>query len=190
MEEELTDEICPLCGNRLAVKIGRFGPMIQLGDGEGEEKPQFASLLKGQSVGTITLEEALALFAFPRNIGDYEDKPVTVAIGRFGPYVKHDGKFVSIPAAYSPEFITLEEAITLIDAKRQQEANRLVKSFPEDATIEILNGRYGKYIRHNSTNYKIPRTVADPEALTLEECREIIAKQDAKPARPRAKKKK
>ena len=180
----------PATGKPVSVKIGRFGPMIQLGDGEGEEKPQFASLLKGQSVGTITLEEALALFAFPRNIGDYEDKPVTVAIGRFGPYVKHDGKFVSIPAAYSPEFITLEEAITLIDAKRQQEANRLVKSFPEDATIEILNGRYGKYIRHNSTNYKIPRTVADPEALTLEECREIIAKQDAKPARPRAKKKK
>lgn len=180
----------PATGKQVSVKIGRFGPMIQLGDGEGEEKPQFASLLKGQSVSTITLEEALKLFEYPRNIGEYEEKPVTVAIGRFGPYVKHDGKFVSIPKEMSPAHITLDEAIELIDAKRVAEANRLVKTFDEEPDLQILNGRYGVYISYKKDNYKIPKTVADPAALTLEEAMEIVRAQDAKPRRTsRAKKK-
>ncbi len=180
----------PATGKQVSVKIGRFGPMIQLGDGEGEEKPQFASLLKGQSVSTITLEEALKLFEYPRNIGEYEEKPVTVAIGRFGPYVKHDGKFVSIPKEMSPAHITLDEAIELIDAKRVAEANRLVKTFDEEPDLQILNGRYGVYISYKKGNYKIPKTVADPAALTLEEAMEIVRAQDAKPRRTsRAKKK-
>ena len=180
----------PATGKQVSVKIGRFGPMIQLGDGEGEEKPQFASLLKGQSVSTITLEEALKLFEYPRNIGEYEEKPVTVAIGRFGPYVKHDGKFVSIPKEMSPAHITLDEAIELIDAKRVAEANRLVKTFDEEPDLQILNGRYGVYISYKKGNYKIPKTVADPAALTLEEAMEIVGAQDAKPRRTsRAKKK-
>ena len=180
----------PATGKQVSVKIGRFGPMIQLGDGEGEEKPQFASLLKGQSVSTITLEEALKLFEYPRNIGEYEEKPVTVAIGRFGPYVKHDGKFVSIPKEMSPAHITLDEAIELIDAKRVAEANRLVKTFDEEPDLQILNGRYGVYISYKKDNYKIPKTVADPAALTLEEAMEIVRTQDAKPRRTsRAKKK-
>ena len=180
----------PATGKQVSVKIGRFGPMIQLGDGEGEEKPQFASLLKGQSVSTITLEEALKLFEYPRNIGEYEEKPVTVAIGRFGPYVKHDGKFVSIPKEMSPAHITLDEAIELIDAKRVAEANRLVKTFDEEPDLQILNGRYGVYISYKKGNYKIPKTVADPAALTLEEAIEIVRAQDAKPRRTsRAKKK-
>ena len=180
----------PATGKQVSVKIGRFGPMIQLGDGEGEEKPQFASLLKGQSVSTITLEEALKLFEYPRNIGEYEEKPVTVAIGRFGPYVKHDGKFVSIPKEMSPAHITLDEAIELIDAKRVAEANRLVKTFDEEPDLQILNGRYGIYISYKKGNYKIPKTVADPAALTLEEAMEIVRAQDAKPRRTsRAKKK-
>ena len=180
----------PATGKQVSVKIGRFGPMIQLGDGEGEEKPQFASLLKGQSVSTITLEEALKLFEYPRNIGEYEEKPVTVAIGRFGPYVKHDGKFVSIPKEMSPAHITLDEAIELIDAKRVDEANRLVKTFDEEPDLQILNGRYGVYISYKKGNYKIPKTVADPAALTLEEAMEIVRAQDAKPRRTsRAKKK-
>ena len=180
----------PATGKQVSVKIGRFGPMIQLGDGEGEEKPQFASLLKGQSVSTITLEEALKLFEYPRNIGEYEEKPVTVAIGRFGPYVKHDGKFVSIPKEMSPAHITLDEAIELIDAKRMAEANRLVKTFDEEPDLQILNGRYGVYISYKKGNYKIPKTVADPAALTLEEAMEIVRAQDAKPRRTsRAKKK-
>ena len=180
----------PATGKQVSVKIGRFGPMIQLGDGEGEDKPQFASLLKGQSVSTITLEEALKLFEYPRNIGEYEEKPVTVAIGRFGPYVKHDGKFVSIPKEMSPAHITLDEAIELIDAKRVAEANRLVKTFDEEPDLQILNGRYGVYISYKKGNYKIPKTVADPAALTLEEAMEIVRAQDAKPRRTsRAKKK-
>ena len=179
----------PKTGKTVSVKIGRYGPMIQLGDGEGEEKPQFASLLKGQSVSTITLEEALKLFEFPRHIGEYEGSDLTVAIGRYGPYVKFDGKFISIPKEYSPAHLTLDEAVSLIEEKRREEANRVVKTFPEDETIQILNGRYGVYIACGKNNYKIPKTVADPSALTLEECRDIIADQDAKPKRPARRKK-
>jgi DNA topoisomerase-1 len=180
----------PKTGKPVSVKIGRYGPMIQLGDGEGEEKPQFASLLKGQSVSSITLEEALKLFEFPRHIGEYEGADLTVAIGRFGPYIKFDGKFVSIPKELSPSQITAEEAIQLIEAKRKEEANRLVKSFDEDPSVQILNGRYGIYIACDKTNYKIPKTVADPANLTLEQCREIIASQDSKPRRPATRRKK
>ncbi len=179
----------PKTGKPVSVKIGRYGPMIQLGDGDGEEKPQFASLLKGQSVSTITLEEALKLFEFPRHIGEYEGSDLTVAIGRYGPYVKFDGKFISIPKEYSPAHLTLDEAVALIEEKRREEANRIVKTFPEDESVQILNGRYGIYIACGKNNYKIPKTVADPAALSLEECREIIADQDSKPKRPARRKK-
>lgn len=173
----------PKTGKPVSVKIGRYGPMIQLGEGDSEEKPQFASLLKGQSVSTITLEEALKLFEFPRTLGEFEGKEITVAIGRFGPYVKYDGKFVSIPKDLSPAHLTLDESVTLIENKRKEEANRLVKSFDEEPELQILNGRYGVYIAFKGSNYKIPKTVADPSALTLEECKELIADQDAKPKR-------
>ena len=179
----------PDTGKPVSVKIGRFGPMIQLGDGEADEKPQFASLLKGQSIATITLEEALRLFAFPKTIGEFEGKDVTVAIGRFGPYVKHDGKFVSIPKAISPAEISLDEAVELIEEKRRAEANRVVKTFDEDPDTQILNGRYGVYIASAGSNYKIPKTVADPAALSLEEVRAIIASQAARPARRTTRKK-
>lgn len=176
----------PATGRPVSVKIGRFGPMIQLGDGEGDEKPQFASLLKGQSVSTITLEEALKLFEFPRLIGSFEDQDVTVAIGRFGPYVKHAGKFVSIPKELSPAHITFDEAVELIEKKRAADANKTLKTFDEDADMQILNGRYGPYIKYKGGNFKIPKTVADPAALTLDECRKIVAEAEAKPASPRA----
>lgn len=176
----------PATGRPVSVKIGRFGPMIQLGDGEGDEKPQFASLLKGQSVSTITLEEALKLFEFPRLIGSFEDQDVTVAIGRFGPYVKHAGKFVSIPKELSPAHITLDEAVELIEKMRAADANKTLKTFDEDADMQILNGRYGPYIKYKGGNFKIPKTVADPAALTLDECRKIVAEAEAKPASPRA----
>lgn len=176
----------PATGRPVSVKIGRFGPMIQLGDGEGDEKPQFASLLKGQSVSTITLEEALKLFEFPRLIGSFEDQDVTVAIGRFGPYVKHAGKFVSIPKEISPAHITLDEAVELIEKKRAADANKTLKTFDEDADMQILNGRYGPYIKYKGGNFKIPKSVADPAALTLDECRKIVAEAEAKPASPRA----
>lgn len=176
----------PQSGKPVSVKIGRFGPLVQLGEGDTDEKPQFASLLKGQSVATITLEEALKLFEFPRTIGEFEGKDVTVAIGRFGPYVKHDNKFVSIPKDYTPAAISLEEAVQLIVAKRDAETKKVVKTFPEDDQLQILNGRYGVYIAYGKTNYKIPKTISDPSALTLDECKEIMQSQDAKPKKTAA----
>ena len=167
----------PKTGKPVSVKIGRFGPLVQLGEGDTVEKPQFASLLKGQSVSTITLEEALKLFEFPRTIGEYEDKDVTVAIGRFGPYIKHDNKFVSIPKEFAPAAITLEEAVQLIVAKRDAETKKVVKTFTEDADMQILNGRYGIYIAYKKSNYKIPKTVKEPANLTFEECKEIVESQ-------------
>ena len=171
----------PKTGKPVSVKIGRFGPLVQLGEGDTEEKPQFASLLKGQSVSTITLEEALKLFEFPRTIGEYEGTDVTVAIGRFGPYIKHNDKFVSIPKEYAPAAITLEEAIQLIVDKRDAETKKVVKTFAEDADMQILNGRYGIYIAYKKSNYKIPKTVKEPAELTFEECKEIIESQDSAP---------
>ena len=171
----------PKTGKPVSVKIGRFGPLVQLGEGDTEEKPQFASLLKGQSVSTITLEEALKLFEFPRTIGEYEDKDVTVAIGRFGPYIKHDNKFVSIPKEFAPAAITLDEAVQLIVAKREAETKKVVKTFTEDADMQILNGRYGIYIAYKKSNYKIPKTVKEPANLTFEECKEIVESQDSAP---------
>ena len=171
----------PKTGKPVSVKIGRFGPLVQLGEGDAEEKPQFASLLKGQSVSTITLEEALKLFDFPRTIGEFEGKDVTVAVGRFGPYVKHDNKFVSIPKEFAPAAISLEEAVQLIVGKRDAETKKVVKTFAEDEDLQILNGRYGIYIAYKKSNYKIPKTVKNPAELTLEECKEIIESQDSAP---------
>ncbi len=172
----------PATGKPVSVKIGRFGPLVQLGgSGDDGEKPQFASLLKGQSIESITLEEALKLLEFPRVIGEFEDKEVSVAIGRFGPYIKHDGKFVSIPKEIAPTAITLEEAQELIIAKRDAENKKMVKTFDEEPELAILNGRYGVYISYKKNNFKIPKSVADPAALTLDECMEIITGQETKP---------
>ena len=179
----------PVTGEPVSVKIGRFGPLVQVGEGEGDSKPRFASLLKGQSVATITLEEALKLFDFPRELGTFEDADVTVAIGRFGPYVRHKGKFVSIPKDEAPAEVTLERAIELILAKREAESKKVVKVFDEEPQTQILNGRFGVYIASDGTNYKLPKTVTDPAALTLDEVHEIMAAQDAKPKKKaRAKK--
>lgn len=170
----------PESGKPVSVKIGRFGPVVQIGDSNSEEKPQFASLLKGQSVFDITLEEALKLFNLPRTLGTFEDAEVSVGTGRFGPYVKHAGKFVSIPKTIAPTAITLDEAIELIQAKRVAEAQKLVKAFDEDPDLQILNGRYGVYIAYKKKNYKIPKTVENPAELTLEQCKEIIENQPEK----------
>lgn len=179
----------PETGKPVSVKIGRFGPLVQIGDADSDEKPRFASLLKGQSLATITLDEALDLFAFPRILGDFEGGEVSVAIGRFGPYIKHDNKFVSIPKDMAPEAVTLEQAVELIVNKRTEEANRELKTFDEEPDLKVLNGRYGPYISFNKANYKIPKTVADPAALTLEECKEIIANQPTPKAKRSSRKK-
>ena len=164
----------PKTGRPVSVKIGRFGPLVQLGRADDTEKPLFASLLKGQSVATLTLEEALKLFEMPRHLGDFEGSEVVVAIGRFGPYVKHDGKFVSIPATLSPQSITLEEAGELIVKKRQDDAKKVVRQFAEDPEMLVLNGRFGVYISYKKSNYKIPKGT-DPANLTLDDCRKIVA---------------
>ena len=174
----------PTTGKPVSVKIGRYGPLVQLGEGDKEgEKPQFASLLKGQSVSTITLDEALKLFEFPRTIGEYEGEDVSVAVGRFGPYIKHAGKFTSIPKGLEPSAVTLDEAISLINEKREKELQKVVKTFAEDPDMQVLNGRYGVYIAYKGKNYKLPKTVTDPASLTLSECLDIVASQDAAPKR-------
>lgn len=175
----------PVSGQPVSVKIGRYGPLVQIGTNDGDEKPRFASLLKGQSVETITLEEALRLFAYPKTLGQMEGKDVTVAIGRFGPYIRHDGKFVSIPKTDDPATVTLERAMELITEKRQAEANRIVATFAEEPKLQILNGRYGVYIAYDGNNYKIPKTVQEPSKLTLEQCMEIVNSQEVKPKRTR-----
>ena len=181
--------IDPKSGNPVFVKIGRYGPIAQIGlahpDDKEAPKPQFASLMKDQSIETITLEEALKLFELPRTVGEYEGKEMVAAIGRFGPFIRHDGKFVSIPKDLNPRTITAEEAIELINAKRQKDEQRFIKKFDEEPELEVLNGRFGPYIVYKKSNYKIPKTVTHPEALTLEECKEIIADAAQKPATSR-----
>ena len=163
----------PKTGKPVSVKIGRFGPVVQLGSAEDEEKPSFASLNKDQSINTITLEQALKLFDLPRTLGEFEGADVVVAVGRFGPYVKHAGKFVSIPKGMVPESITLEEAQELIVAKREAEAQKVLRTFEEEPEMEILNGRFGVYISYKSKNYKIPKGT-DAEKLTLADCLKIV----------------
>lgn len=178
--------IDPKSGKPVFVKIGRYGPVVQIGQAHPEDKeapkPQFATLMKGQSIETITLEEALKLFDLPRTIGEYEGKVMVAAVGRFGPFIRHDGKFVSIPKGLNPLSITAEEAIELIEAKKQKDEQRFIKKFDEDPEMEILNGRFGPYISYKKKNYRIPKTIEKPENLTLEECQKIIAEAGEKPA--------
>jgi len=174
----------PKTGKPVSVKIGRFGPIVQLGSTDDEEKPQFASLQKDQSIGSITLAEALKLFDLPRDLGEFEGSNVSVAIGRFGPYIKHNGKFVSIPKDFTPQSITLEEASQLIVEKREAEAKKVVKTFAEEPELEVLNGRYGVYISYKKSNYKIPKGT-DAAALTLEDCMKIV-EDEAKPPKKMA----
>jgi DNA topoisomerase-1 len=159
----------PDSGRNVYVKIGRFGPMIQIGEPDAEEKPKFAGLRKDQSVEDISLEEGLKLFEYPRSIGVYEEEEVTVAIGRFGPYVKHKNKFFSLKKEDDPASIDLERAIDLIEEKRQADQKKIIKEFKEDASVKVLQGRYGPYLVIDKQNYKIPKD-AEPENLTLEEC--------------------
>ncbi|MBQ7822642.1 MAG: type I DNA topoisomerase [Bacteroidaceae bacterium] len=170
----------PKTGRPVSVKIGRYGPLVQLGLAEDEEKPQFASLLKGQSMSTITLDEALRLFELPRTLGEFEEKVVVAGVGRFGPYIRHDGKYVSLPKELQPLSVTLDEAIELILAKREQESKRLIKTFDEDEELQVLNGRYGAYISYKKTNYKLPKTVTDPSSLTFDMCMDIIKESEEK----------
>ena len=164
----------PKTGLPVMVKIGRYGPLVQMGMADGESKPRFAPLQRGQSIETLTLDEAIKLFDLPRSLGLFEDSEVTIGVGHYGPYVKHNGKYVSIPKEISPTAISLQEATDLILAQRETEAKKVLKTFDEEPELKVMNGRYGPYIVYKKQNVKIPKG-KDAEALTLEECREIVA---------------
>ena len=178
----------PKSGRPVSVKIGRYGPLVQIGEATDEEKPLFASLKPDQSISTITLDEALKLFELPRTVGEYEGQKITAAAGRFGPYIKHGSLFVSIPknSGLTPEGINLEESIALIEEKREKVRQSHIKDFPEMPGLQVLNGRFGPYIAYKpegaskAVNYKIPKGT-DPASLTLDEAKALMAAQDAAP---------
>ncbi|MFK7757296.1 MAG: type I DNA topoisomerase [Flavobacteriales bacterium] len=180
----------PENGKVVLVRIGRYGPMAQIGDAEDEDK-KFASLLKDQSIGTITLEQALDLFKLPRQLGQFEDKVVTAAIGRFGPYIRHDGKFVSIKEADGddPFTITLERGIELVKAKRESDAKKLIKTFEEDENVTIQEGRWGPYIKFGKQNVKIPKDVEDPKTLSWDDVKALAEEAAKNPPKRRGRKK-
>ena len=166
----------PKSGREVTVKIGRFGPIVQIGSANEDEKPRFAQLNKGQSIHQITLEEALDLFKLPRVLGDYKGSEVKVGTGRFGPYIQIGKEYVSIPKGTDPMSISLEEAAGLIDQKHQQDASKHLKTFEEEPDMEIMNGRFGPYIVYKGKNYRIPKNVKEPTELTVAKCLEIIEK--------------
>ena len=166
----------PKSGKPVFVKIGRFGPVVQIGTAEDEEKPRFAQLPADLSMETITINEALELFKLPREVGEYEGTKVIIGAGRFGPYVLHNKKYVSLPKTEDPMKVTLETAIELIEKKRNEEKQRHIKSFEEEPKMEVLNGRYGPYIAYDGKNYRMPKNLHEKAAeLTLEQCMEIVS---------------
>ncbi|MDM8308901.1 type I DNA topoisomerase [Phocaeicola barnesiae] len=171
--------IDPSSGKPVSVKIGRFGPMAQIGSAEDEEKPRFAQLNKEHSLETITLEEALELFKFPCALGDIDGKPVTVGKGKFGPYIRYENTYVSIPKTVDPLSVTLEEAEQMLKDKQEAEAKKVIKTFAENPDLQILNGRYGPYIAYQKKNYKIPENV-EPADLNLDACFKVIELQKEK----------
>ena len=166
----------PVSGKPVSVKIGRFGPIVQIGSASDEEKPRFAQMKPGQTLETITLDEALGLFSLPRTLGEYDGNPVTIGAGRFGPYIKHGNAYITLPKTHDPLTITLDEATQLIDDKQKAEAERVIKKFDEEPDMQVLNGRFGPYIAYKGSNYKLPKSVT-PAELTISECMDIISKQ-------------
>ncbi|MFK8044544.1 MAG: type I DNA topoisomerase [Crocinitomicaceae bacterium] len=181
-ERHLGDD--PETGKQVISRIGRFGPMVQIGHPDDEEKPRFASLRPNQNIHSITLDEALELFKFPKTLGQYEDKDVRVNVGRFGPYVQHNSKFISIKEKDGDtiDSVDFERAIELIEAKREADRKALIKTFPEDETMQLLIGRWGPYLKIGKANFKLPKDV-EPADLTYEQCVEISENQPAKKGR-------
>ncbi len=175
----------PKTGNVVSAKIGRYGAVVQIGSSKGDDKPRFAQLKKGQSLETITLNEALDLFRLPRTLGDYEGSSVTVDSGRYGPYVLFKGNYVSIPDEINPLEIDIEKAVSLIKEKREKEEERHIKRFDEEPELEIMNGRYGAYISYKGTNYRLPKELRErAKGLTLEECMEVVKDAPASTRKP------
>jgi DNA topoisomerase-1 len=172
----------PKTGKNVYAKIGRYGPMVQMGESTDKEKPQFASLLKNQSIETITLKEALKLFELPRKVGEYQGKEIIASVGKYGPYLKYDSMFISLNTGKGddPISISIERAIELIEEKKTSANSNIIKVLKNDGSeIQILKGRYGPYIKKDKNNYKIPKGTA-PEELTLEKVLEIINSQNQK----------
>lgn len=163
----------PKTGKDVIARIGRFGPMVQIGQADEEEKPQFAGLRKDQSLETITLEEALDLFKLPRTIGQYEGKDMVAAVGRFGPYIRHDGKFYSLPKTDDPLTVEADRAKEVIEEKRESDRQKIIREFSENDDIKILKGRWGAYLAAGGKNYRLPKG-KDPQDFTLEDCLNII----------------
>ena len=173
----------PATGKPVLVKIGRFGPVAQIGIASDDEKPRVSNLTAGLSIETITLEEALELFKLPRTIGEFEGKPVVIGTGRFGPYILHDKKYTSLPSTEDPHSVTLETSVALIEQKRMQEKQKHLKSFSEDDKLEVINGKYGPYLAYDGKNYKLPKELHEKAAeLTYEQCMELV---NAAPAKPK-----
>ena len=169
--------IDPTSGKPVFVKIGRFGPVVQIGSADDKEKPRFAQLPSDKSMDSLTLEEAMELFRLPRTVGQFEGSDVSIGAGRFGPYVLHDKKYVSLPKDADPLAITLDEAVALIQEKRQQDQQRHLKTFDEDPKLEILNGRYGPYIAYDGKNYRMPKAMhARAAELSYEEAMKLVKK--------------
>ena len=165
----------PKTGKPVFVKIGRFGPMVQIGAAEDEEKPRFAQMPKEQSIESITLEEALELFKLPRNLGSYKGSDIIIGTGRFGPYILHNKAYISLPKEEDPMTISLETAVALIHQRQVQEEQRHLKSFEEEPKLEVLNGRYGPYLAYEGKNYRLPKSLHEKATeLTLEQCMDII----------------
>lgn len=177
----------PQTGKPISARIGRYGPYVQIGDAEDEEKPKFASLQKGQLMETITLEDALELFKLPREVGLFEDQALVVNIGKYGPYVKHDGKFYSLEKTDDPMAVTTERLVEIIEVKRKLDSNRLIKEFDENPEAKVVNGRYGPYITFGKRNIKIPKEM-EPADLSYDDVLKLAEGQEDKPA-PKAKKK-
>ena len=166
----------PISGKPVSVKIGRYGPIVQIGSAEDEDKPRFAQMKKRQTIEDITLDEALELFRLPRTLGEFEGSEVSVGTGRFGPYIRHDKFYVSLGGVADPLTVTLDEAIKLIRSKRESESKKVLKTFAGNPDMEVMNGRYGAYIAYQGSNYKIPKSM-DPTTLTEDECQDIIKRQ-------------
>ena len=178
----------PATGKKVYVKVGRFGPVAQIGETDSEEKPRFAGLKKDMSIESVTLEEVLKLFDFPRSLGEYEGKEMTVAIGRFGPYVKHDSKFYSLAKTDNPALIEYDRAVAIINEKREKDLNNILRTFDEDPELRVLDGRFGPYISYKKSNYKLPKGT-DPSTLTYEACLAIVEDPKNAPKKKVAKKK-
>ncbi len=183
MEHKMGERVLgtdPTSGKPVSVKIGRFGPVVQIGSANDKDKPRFAQLKKGQSIQTITYEEAMDLFKLPRTLGEYEGFEISIGTGRFGPYILYNKSYVSLPNNFNPMDVTLEEAIELINEKKQTDQKKHLKQFAEEPELEILNGRFGPYLHYKGNNYKLPKSQSDLETLTAEKCLEIIRAQESR----------